>query len=347
LKIVFDGFWWRDGPISNRTVMIEFIETWSASYPEDELVVVTTRGSKIESYNNVNFISLPRIPHPIFNLLFLSLIARFLKTDAVISHNFPAIHKNSGVFIHDFIFIDHPEWFSRIERAYFSLMKPLNNFFANLVFTSSETEANRIKNSLKLPISVCPLGVRSSLTATIGVPPPAMGKKSESFYLTVGRNNPRKNIDLLLQAYCNSSKNFLLPKMVVVGKVDEKSTLELCKFCTQNRIVVIPKVSDSELAWLYQNTSLFVFPSLDEGFGMPILEALYFKSEMLLSDIEVFHEISREIAIFVNSKSLTELSQALIEGNKEKQGSPQPDLEPNIFEWSNAVHRMRKATIEA
>jgi glycosyltransferase involved in cell wall biosynthesis len=346
LKIVFDGFWWREGPISNRTVMVEFIEAWSTSYPEDKIFVVTTWGSKIESYRNITFISLPRIPHPIFNLMFLSLIARFLKTDAVVAHNFPAIHKKSGVFIHDFIFIDHPQWFSGTERAYFSLMKPLNNFFAKLVFTSSKTEASRIRMSLQVPISVCPLGVRSSLKSTIGVPPPALQQTTEGFYLTVGRNNPRKNIDALLQAYCNSSKIAALPKMVVVGSLDEESLQRLDGFCNQNRILVIPKVTDSELAWLYQNTSLFVFPSLDEGFGMPILEALYFNSKMLLSDIEVFHEVSQGIALFVNSKSLLELSQALINAQEDKQRFPQVNMELNVFGWLNAVHGMRSAIIE-
>jgi glycosyltransferase involved in cell wall biosynthesis len=225
-------------------------------------------------------------------------------------------------------------------------MKPLNSFFAKLVFTSSKTEASRIRMSLQVPISVCPLGVRSSLKSTIGVPPPALQQTTEGFYLTVGRNNPRKNIDALLQAYCNSTKIAALPKMVVVGSLDEKSLQRLDGFCNQNRILVIPKVTDSELAWLYQNTSLFVFPSLDEGFGMPILEALYFNSKMLLSDIEVFHEVSQEIALFVNSKSLLELSQALINAQEDKQCFPQVNMELNVFGWLNAVHGMRSGIIE-
>jgi glycosyltransferase involved in cell wall biosynthesis len=322
--------------------MIEFINAWSVNFPNDDLIVVTTKGERINQITNIRFVCLPRIPHPFFNLIFLSLTARFLNSDAVVAHNFPAIHQKSGVFIHDFIFVDHPEWFTKLERIYFGLMKPLNRFFAKFVFTSSKTEARRLKKNLELPVLVCPLGLRSSLADSNPVAPLSMKETSESFYLAVGRNNPRKNIDLLIQAYLSASSNYVLPKLVVVSNLESQELSNTLPLHNMNRVVFIPEVNDDELAWLYQNTSLFVFPSLDEGFGMPIIEALYFKSNMLLSDICVFHEVSRENAIFVNPNSIIEMSNALIKNHHEGSKYTPSTHYTTLFEWSGAVSQMRK-----
>ena len=70
---------------------------------------------------------------------------------------------------------------------------------------------------------------------------------------------------------------------------------EIKTFIVQNKLenkVILPGyVSKAEASLLYKNARIYVFPSLDEGFGIPILEALSFSLPVICSDIDVFKEI--------------------------------------------------------
>lgn len=104
------------------------------------------------------------------------------------------------------------------------------------------------------------------------------------YILYVGNNNPHKNVKTLYEAYLNLSSRLRAEyKLVLVGFEDI--------FKDYPDAVVIPKADDTELSCLYSNSSLFVFPSLYEGFGYPPLEALKCGLKVLVSDIPVFREV--------------------------------------------------------
>ncbi|MBP8945862.1 MAG: glycosyltransferase [Paludibacteraceae bacterium] len=77
------------------------------------------------------------------------------------------------------------------------------------------------------------------------------------------------------------------------------------------RKVISKRFNDKELYNLYQNALLFIFPSLKEGFGIPILEAWANKCPIALSNIEIFHEIADDAAIYFDPLDIEDIRNAI------------------------------------
>jgi glycosyltransferase involved in cell wall biosynthesis len=100
-------------------------------------------------------------------------------------------------------------------------------------------------------------------------------------------------------------------------------------------------VSYSELSWLYSHASLFVFPSLDEGFGLPLVEAYFFNCPTIASDIAPFREINTAMHYF-NPNSPSDIK------NKMESAIFFPKLEvreSRIYDgsWKIPIQRIRGA----
>jgi len=123
---------------------------------------------------------------------------------------------------------------------------------------------------------------------------------TKEFFLSVGTLEPRKNFETLINAYIAAKKEYTyLPPLIIAGKSGWKMNQilnDLSKnLYKQYNIFFINSPSNEELFWLYENCSLFIFPSIYEGFGLPILEAAYYKKPQILSNIEIFKEIGNFI----------------------------------------------------
>ncbi len=121
----------------------------------------------------------------------------------------------------------------------------------------------------------------------------------KEFFLAVGTLEARKNFDTLIQAYRKVRlANPYLPALVIAGGPGWQMS-PLLKELQENRLAdsgihYVASPSDAELFWLYENAKALFFPSLHEGFGIPVLEALAFKKPVYLSDIPIFREILPE-----------------------------------------------------
>ncbi len=101
-------------------------------------------------------------------------------------------------------------------------------------------------------------------------------------------------------------------------------------------------VSDAQLAWLYATSNLFVFASLDEGFGMPALEALHFGAPVLVSDIPVFREILGDHAQYVAPTDVAAVTSAI----DAMAHTPRPEpLDPESlgYSWRTSAQTIRAA----
>ncbi len=120
-----------------------------------------------------------------------------------------------------------------------------------------------------------------------------------NFLFTVGTLEPRKNLKTLVNAYLRLRKNHpLYPYSLVVagrtgwGKEEARIEEKLKQgFYEQQKVFFLENPSEDELTWLYKNCSAFLFPSLHEGFGLPLLEAMQENKFCIASDIPVFREI--------------------------------------------------------
>ena len=115
----------------------------------------------------------------------------------------------------------------------------------------------------------------------------------ENFWLSVGSLEPRKNHRRLLEAYARSGST--LPLVLAGGQgwlMDD--------FAPPPGVLCTGYVSDRELEWLYRNCFAMLYPSLFEGFGMPVLEALSVGAPVICSNTSSLPEVAGESALLVD-----------------------------------------------
>ena len=140
-----------------------------------------------------------------------------------------------------------------------------------------------------------------------------MWKEGVPFVLTVGRLNVRKNVARLIEAFARVAQQDVTRHLVVVGEKDGKYSPGAIPDHVTSRIHFLGHVTDDELRWLYENCDLFVFPSLDEGYGLPLLEANMLGAAAIASDIPVFREL-QVAADYFDPRSVDEMAAAILLG---------------------------------
>jgi len=144
--------------------------------------------------------------------------------------------------------------------------------------------------------------------------------ENDFFLLCVAQHRKNKNIDLLIQAFFFLIKHGYLPelsKLIIVGNTGpetEKLYNQIDKLSLQKQVLLINSLKDEELCWLYQKCAIFVAPSSQEGFCLPLVEALYFSCQVVCSNISIFREIAPPDCYYfeLHGDTLNNLSQAII-----------------------------------
>ncbi len=189
--------------------------------------------------------------------------------------------------------------------------------FASHILTISEFIRQEICNTFALSpsnVSAVPLAPASHFY------PRSAGKIDQvrkqysltgGYLLFVGSLEPRKNLPLLIQAMrrCNPDISLLLVGWQGWG---EKSWMEtIHESGLAQRIILTGYVDDETLACLYSGASAFVYPSLYEGFGLPILEAMACGCPVICSDVASMPEVAGDAAIRIDPAGIDDLAAAI------------------------------------
>jgi len=205
--------------------------------------------------------------------------------------------KNKIVTIHDFSF-ENINWHPRERVEFFKKNFWSNIYEADHIITVSNFIKKEIMTKLNFDshkISVIYNGVDHTVFKPINKDNYKL-ILPEKFILFVGSLEPRKNLISLLKAYNKLDKNLKKEyKLLLVGdkgweNKEIKNYIELNK----DYMHYLGYVGDELLAEIYNRASLFVYPSLYEGFGMPPLEAMSCGAPVLVSNIEVMKEIYKD-----------------------------------------------------
>ena len=197
--------------------------------------------------------------------------------------------------IHDFSFLNE-EWHDKERYDYFK-----KNFYKNIkksdfIITVSEFIRQEAIKKLDIPkekIKAIYLGIEHNKFYHKNL-------EREKFILFVGSIEPRKNLVNLLKAYDLLDDNLKqeYPLYLVGFKGwNNKKIMELIK---KNNIRYFGFVEDTKLSELYNKTSLFIYPSLYEGFGLPPIEAMACGAPVLVSNISSIPEICKNYAFYCN-----------------------------------------------
>lgn len=139
-------------------------------------------------------------------------------------------------------------------------------------------------------------------------------KLPERFILWVGGYRRHKNVEFLCKAFAVAKKQGGLPhKLVLCGPgLSAERAIKTILEKHKSDIMVIGPVGDDELPVLYSMADVFVFPSLYEGFGLPVLEATASGVPVITSNISSLPEVAGDAAILVNPLDVDEIAHALI-----------------------------------
>lgn len=134
----------------------------------------------------------------------------------------------------------------------------------------------------------------------------------EPYYLVVGSIEPRKNHQVILDAFEILWREGRAVKLVIVGGHGWKCEAFLDRVYTHpmfnRRLFLVRQATDAELAFLYSNAAALVFASIAEGFGLPIVEAFQRGGRVICSDIPVFREIAGDRANYFDSNDPASLA---------------------------------------
>ncbi len=238
-------------------------------------------------------------------------------------HCIPRLRKTPVVAsIMDVIPLTKPEF------ARSTLRKVKSTVFAHLarkaqhIVTISEYSALEIEQVLDIPrqrITVTPLGVNSRYfeQATSSMRTELLGRYelSKPYFLFVGTLQARKNVERIVDAYeqlpIDMQNSF---DLVVAGRArpDMVSlTDRLSSTRSQGNVKWIQYVPDADLPILMQSATALVFPSLYEGFGLPVLEAFASRTPVITSNTTSLPEVAGGAAILVNPLAVEDISDAM------------------------------------
>lgn len=142
----------------------------------------------------------------------------------------------------------------------------------------------------------------------------ALGLPPKPYLLFVGGANPRKNHNILFQAIASHPALLQQYSLVLVGNPNFKNiTLKtsIQEFGLEGVVIGVEEVPVQSLRVLYSHASLFIFPSLYEGFGFPVLEAMACGAPVITSKYSALPEIAGDAAILVDPTNARELGAAI------------------------------------
>ena len=133
------------------------------------------------------------------------------------------------------------------------------------------------------------------------------------FIMYVGRPQPHKNLDRLIDAFALIRQTNPNLRLVLAGKKDVlyRRLKKLADLRGIKNVVFTGFVSESQLRWLYENTSAYVFPSLSEGFGLPGLEAMAAGAPVASSRATCLPEIYKDAAVYFDPLDVEEMANTI------------------------------------
>jgi len=216
--------------------------------------------------------------------------------------------------LHDSLFWDQKNNYSVLWRKYFiSLINLGLNKGTQIITTSNYSKKNLIKilgkhRNINFVYQSFNFHKISS----------SIYKTPENYVLHIGSFERRKDLITLVKAFKlvkdDSLKLVLAGAQIINGSPEVLD--EIKTFIFQNKledkVILAGYVSKEEASILYKNARIYIFPSLDEGFGIPVLEALSFSIPVICSDIDIFREIGDDYVDYFKVGDSISLSKKII-----------------------------------
>ena len=233
----------------------------------------------------------------------------------------PRISSKSVITIHDLAHERHPELSPRLEGMRMRALVPWSARRADHIITVSEYSANDLVSLYGLP--------RSKITVAYQAPSPVFRPRDQTtakaqlertygikwpFILYVGRLQARKNLVRLSEAFARVRNQHPELKLVLVGKADlgyDKLRAWISELNLSESVIFPGYVSSDDLPLFYNTAEMFVFPSIFEGFGLPVMEAMASGVPTITSRGSCLAEVAGNGALLVDPMSVDSIAKAM------------------------------------
>jgi glycosyltransferase involved in cell wall biosynthesis len=285
--------------------------------------------------SNLQFRTLPSVPYPLWEQVVLPLAASRDRVDLLHSVG------NTGpvwlpsrtklvVTIHDTLYMRRADegvdasstTYQRVGRRYRRIVAPRVARRADRIITVSEASRVDICANLSVPaakVIVVPSAPSSDFhplprEVCLARLPTVLRRRRSPWIVALGASDPRKNTVRVVQAFAELAAENPQPELIVLG-LSEVATSKLTSRVSdpriRRRILSLGFITRHELVALYGAASVLLYPSLGEGFGLPILEAMACGTPVITSRRGALLEVAGTAALYVDPTSTTAIVEAL------------------------------------
>jgi glycosyltransferase involved in cell wall biosynthesis len=306
------------------------VKILSDGYPGNEYLLFNPKKISKFTLQNYNLNVIEIIPTNFLHKKLRSLWRLIFISNEIKNYNIKIYHGLSGelplglnnkikkiVTIHDLIFIRYPKLYNFFDRKiYFWKFKFAANKADIVIAISEQTKKDIVEflninpKKIKVVYQGCQDVFKKEYTFDEKKVVAEKYNLPEKFILNVGTIEERKNLLTIVK----SIKDIDIPLVIIGKKTSYYNEIQqyIIVHEMEERVFHLSKLDTIELAIIYQLATIFVYPSIFEGFGIPIIEALYSKTPVITTNSGVFPEAGGPHSIYINPINIEELAEKII-----------------------------------
>ena len=277
-----------------------------------------------------------KLPYPVWEQVSLPLAAARDRLDILhcLANTAPLFlprHLKLILTIHDVMYLlptsvlpQSPSFYQRVGRLYYRLLAPQAAKRAICIMTVSKHSMRDIVDKLHVPnkkIQVIYESGNVQCRRLADSSPVTEVKQRYSiegqFIFALGALDPRKNTVGVLRSFAYLRQMTALPIKLVIAGLSQKAKSNfqsvVSEMVLDRHVILLGFISEEELVVLYNGASVFLYLSLYEGFGMPVLEAMECGTPVITSSAGSIPEVAGEAALFVDPKNPEEIAHAILQ----------------------------------
>ena len=307
-------------------------------------VLIPRSYKNLPNFKNIKIKKTGMLDGHIWEQFFLPLVKNNLLIN--LSGSGPLFKKKQFFTIHDAVIYDSPSAY-KFFFIWYRFLFFVQSLSAAKIFTVSKFSMTRLKTHLpnlekKIQLTYDGYEHIERIEACKEVLN-NLGLIKNKFFLSIGSNNPNKNFKKLIQVI-ESIDDLEGYKFVVVGlSKDAAFASENLKSISKN-IIFLKHVTDSQLKSMYLNARALIFPSIYEGFGLPLLEAMYNGCPIIASNSASIPEVCGDYADYFDPHSENEIKNAILNNiNNPNSILIRKNTQYRKFSWTKSAKVMLEA----
>lgn len=337
--------------------LIAGLITGLKSLPEHEYIVVSREDLGLDLPENFSTLIIPAVPKYLGGGLAwywkLGRILRKRKVAGLICATLnlaPVFYDKCYCVINDLTPLDHPEYYNGLFNQRYRIILGLTVRFAKQLIAISEATAAKLENlfSLHTKVPVVKLGLDEwSLVADTKKLAASAQKElkekydlPEHYFFSLSTLQPRKNYERMIEAFALFLEDHPDFYYLISGRKGWQyesifETIE--RLGLQERVRHIDFAPDEDMAFLFDHAEALMFVSLDEGFGIPVIQSLARGIPVVTSDIPVLRELAYQDRVFFADPLDTDHIAAAMDDAVELRRTLDTDSIREMYSWGNTA----------